>query len=308
MFKVHERGIYEMGLTSPLVSVIIPSWNSRIFLESAIASVEAQTFKNYEIIIIDDGSTDDTCEWAESNSGRFRYYKTSNQGQASARNYGAELAKGEYLAFLDSDDMWLPDKLKAQVEALSKHVQYSFVFSDGYRIVSSEHFDVIRLRSQQVERLSTLYSRPLNPFTIHHEFRMHSVPTSSMFLRKSDYASVGGMPILRQGEDYVLCCLLLMNKPGLYLDEPLFYYRVHQKNISAVVKSKRKSIKSVLGKDYARVYVSQVSQGKPNIPAFIRDYSKLPLFIRLFLLLFWRFEFGTSNKKIIKDIIRYLKA
>jgi glycosyltransferase involved in cell wall biosynthesis len=297
-----------MGHNSPLVSVIIPSWNSRIFLESAIASVEAQTFKDYEIIVIDDGSTDDTCEWAEANIGRFHYHRTSNQGPASARNYGAELAEGEYLAFLDSDDMWLPNKLEAQVKALTENTQCSFVFSDGFRVISSEHFDIIGGACHHVERLSTLYSRPFNPFTINQEFRMHSVPTSSIFLRKSDYVRVGGMPDLKQGEDYVLCCLLLMKGPGLYLDEPLMCYRVHQKNMSAVVGSKRKSFESVLGKDYGRVYVSHVSQGWPNSPAFIRIYSKLPFFIRLFLLLFWRFKYGASNVKIINDILRYLKA
>jgi glycosyltransferase involved in cell wall biosynthesis len=104
-----------------LISAIIPTYNHGAFIREAINSALAQTYKNYEIIIVDDGSTDDTASIVRkfiSSVGQrheIRYIYQENSGPSSARNKGIKEAKGDYVAFLDSDDMWEPDKLAKQV-------------------------------------------------------------------------------------------------------------------------------------------------------------------------------------------------
>ena len=106
----------------PLVSVIIPTYNRANTIKTALESVIRQTYSNIEIIVIDDGSTDNTEQVVGSFSDvRIKYFHTKlNQGGASARNKGISLAKGDFVALLDSDDVWLSDKLKKQIDLLKK--------------------------------------------------------------------------------------------------------------------------------------------------------------------------------------------
>jgi glycosyltransferase involved in cell wall biosynthesis len=108
--------------TNELVSVIMPSYNRAYIVGRAIKSVLSQTYTNFELIIIDDGSTDDTAEVVKSfNDSRIIYVKHArNLGIASARNTGIDVSRGEYIAFLDSDDEWLPDKLREQLIAFEE--------------------------------------------------------------------------------------------------------------------------------------------------------------------------------------------
>ena len=107
---------------TPLVSVVIPSYNRLHCLPRAIASIVAQSYRPIEIIVVDDGSTDGTADWAAGYDGPvpFRFHPLErNMGAAAARNRGIELAEGTYVAFLDSDDVWHPEKLARQLAALS---------------------------------------------------------------------------------------------------------------------------------------------------------------------------------------------
>lgn len=102
----------------PLVSVIVPTFNRRELVCQAIDSVLAQTFSDYELIIVDDGSTDGTGEAIAAYGDRIRYCWQENQGESVARNRGIALAQGEYIALLDSDDLWEPEKLQVQAAVL----------------------------------------------------------------------------------------------------------------------------------------------------------------------------------------------
>ena len=112
------------------VSVIIPVFNRSSVLTRAINSVLHQSFKNFELIVIDDGSTDDTEMVLSSfiESGAIKYFKQENFGVSAARNLGASKARGEWLAFLDSDDEWHPDKLQIQIDFLTinSHLQIAY--------------------------------------------------------------------------------------------------------------------------------------------------------------------------------------
>ncbi len=108
----------------PTVSVIIPTYNRRIYLPEAVDSVLKQTYPPTEIFVVDDGSTDGTEELFKKSSSNLRYLYQANQGVASARNLGISQAQGEWLAFLDSDDYWLPRKLEHQMEFHRKNSHY----------------------------------------------------------------------------------------------------------------------------------------------------------------------------------------
>lgn len=124
----------------PKVSVVIPTYNRAKYICEAIDSVLAQTYKDHEIIVIDDGSTDNTKELLNKYETKIKYIYQENKGISAARNAGIKVAKGEYIAFLDSDDLWLSEKLKVQVKALEENKEIGLVYSSMSRIDSSGKF------------------------------------------------------------------------------------------------------------------------------------------------------------------------
>lgn len=114
----------------PIISVIIPVYNAEKTIEKTINSVLSQSFENFEIIVINDGSTDRTLAILDKFSdSRIKVFSYKNSGAQKSRNRGIEKASGEYLAFLDSDDLWTPDKLKLQLSALKKHPEAAVAYS-----------------------------------------------------------------------------------------------------------------------------------------------------------------------------------
>ena len=103
---------------APVVSIIIPTYNRAGYLKEAIDSVLEQTYQDFELLIVDDGSTDHTQRLVEGYAGRVSYFFQDNRGVSSARNLGIRASKGEFIALLDSDDLWLPQKLEQQIETM----------------------------------------------------------------------------------------------------------------------------------------------------------------------------------------------
>ncbi len=112
------------------VSIIIPTYNAGKYIQGALSSVFAQSFEDFEIIIVDDGSVDDTAEQVKVvQDSRIVYCYKENQGPAAARNHGLQLAKGEYIAFLDVDDLWKPNKLEAHLNLMQNSPRMGMSFS-----------------------------------------------------------------------------------------------------------------------------------------------------------------------------------
>ena len=109
-----EAQVTHAGPAGTLVSVVIPAFNGERFIGPTIESALAQTYSSVEIIVVDDGSTDATQEAVRRFGDRVRYLRQSNQGGAAARNQGISAARGDWVAFLDQDDLWLPQKLERQ--------------------------------------------------------------------------------------------------------------------------------------------------------------------------------------------------
>jgi glycosyltransferase involved in cell wall biosynthesis len=120
-----------MRYQTPLVSVIIPAYNCARFIGEALESVYKQTYKNWEIVIIDDGSKDKTNDALSPHMDKIKYFYQNNKGTAAARNAGVERARGELIAFLDNDDYWLPKKLEIQVRAIQNFPDVCLAFTDG---------------------------------------------------------------------------------------------------------------------------------------------------------------------------------
>lgn len=113
-------------MDTPAITVVIPAWNAAWCVGRAIDSVLAQTFTDFELVVIDDGSTDDTASVLAFHGSRIRVVSQPNGGLASARNAGIRAARGEYVAFLDADDWWLPEKLARQIALMRKQPWLAF--------------------------------------------------------------------------------------------------------------------------------------------------------------------------------------
>lgn len=124
------------------ISVVIPTYNYGRFLREAIDSVLAQTYAPLEILVVDDGSTDDTEQIVASYGERVRYIRQRNAGVGAARNNGIAQARGEYVAFLDSDDLWLPEKLAKEIARFEADPELGLVYSGAERFDQSGTLDV----------------------------------------------------------------------------------------------------------------------------------------------------------------------
>ena len=115
-------------MSDPLVSVIIPVYNGARYLRAALESVFAQTYRPLEVIVVDDGSVDDSGDIAQSFP-EVRYVRQENQGVAAARNNAIDAARGEFFAFLDQDDLWTPEKLRLQIGHLLSHPDLGYTLT-----------------------------------------------------------------------------------------------------------------------------------------------------------------------------------
>ncbi len=115
---------------SPLVSVVIPTFNRWPLIREAVDSVLRQTWRDFELIVVDDGSTDKTSRELLKNGAPIRLFTRARAGVSGARNFGVSQARGSYIAFLDSDDLWLADKLKKQVQFLKEHCEAQICQTD----------------------------------------------------------------------------------------------------------------------------------------------------------------------------------
>jgi len=174
-------------IVNPLVSVIMPAFNAENFIDESLRSIFAQTFENYEIIVVDDGSTDRTPEILKRYERKVRYIRIANQGPSHARNTGIRAARGRYVAFLDADDLWTPDKLALQIGFLENRPHVDLVFADmlkfnGDRIVMPSYFK--SLKDSVIRRKIRTESEGLVDATVM-LLQCNVIPTGTVVLRKT---------------------------------------------------------------------------------------------------------------------------
>ena len=215
----------------PKVSVVIPTYNNARFLAECIESVLVQSFRDFEIIIIDDGSTDDTAELVSTYCPPVRYFRQENQGIISAYNRGIKSSKSEYIAFIDSDDIMLRDALKKGIEVLDKHPEAGFSYGQRYNM--DERGNIIGLRKGPWKYSGVREGKEeLNQLILHN----HVNPQTIVRRRCLDEVGIFN-PAFRHGsEDYDLWVRLAKRYAVAYLAESVMKYRVH----SGAITSNRK--------------------------------------------------------------------
>ncbi len=192
------------------ISVIIPTYNRRRWLPETIRSVLEQTFPPHEIIVVDDGSTDGTGDWLREAFPEVRYHWQPQAGPSAARNQGARMANGNWLAFLDSDDRWLPEKLQRQVEFLYDHAEFQAVYTNEIWIRNG--------RRVNPKKRHKKYGGWIYP----HCLPLCIISPSSILLSRELWAWSGGFDeSLPACEDYDLWLRIAAQRPIGYIDEPL---------------------------------------------------------------------------------------
>lgn len=209
-----------------MISIIMPVYNNERFITEAIESVLKQTYSNWELIIVDDGSTDGTRDVIMKYvSHKVHYIYQANQGPSVARNKGLDLAKGEYIAFLDSDDLYAADKLKEQLQFLESHPEIDIVYND-INVVDESLNHLYYLKSEGVypnqhDFLAMLLFRQIVP-----------LPPSIMARAECFRSGIRFNAEYVHGEDYDLTLKLARKYCYGYLPKPLYIYRRHESNLT----------------------------------------------------------------------------
>lgn len=192
------------------VSVIIPTYNRAHTLPRAIDSVLSQSLRPLEIIVVDDGSEDATPELMSEKYAQCDYHHQTNQGVSSARNLGIEKARGEWIALLDSDDRWLPNKLQLQLEALSRSPRYRLCHTDELWIRNGVRVNQMRKHAKSG---GMIFQRCL-PLCV--------ISPSSALLHRSLFDDFGGFDTrLPACEDYDLWLRICAREEVLFIDKAL---------------------------------------------------------------------------------------
>ena len=220
MFNLSEK-----NSTNPVVSVIITTYNRAIYLKRAIKSVISQTFKNFELIIIDDCSTDNTEQVVNSiTDDRIIYFKhKTNLGVHQARNNGIQMARGEFIGFLDDDDEWLPNKLKKQVELFKKLPKEFGIVYSGY---------LVSLNGKIVSKMMPKFKGDCRDYLL----RFNILATSTALVRRSCFDKVGFFEYMISIEDWDMWIRISEYYKFDYVPEALSIYNVHESQVSGNVK------------------------------------------------------------------------
>lgn len=198
----------------PRISVIIPTFNRAAWVREAVDSVLAQTFQDFELLVVDDGSTDKTGAALAPYGDRLRYLYQVRQGVSAARNRGLELAAGEWIAFLDSDDLWLPTKLEAQVNFFNRNPEAEICQTEEIWIRNG-----CRVNPRQRHRKPS--GRIFEP-----SLALCLVSPSAVMLKKTLFDQIGRFdPQLPACEDYDLWLRISCRKPVYLIDEALVIKR-----------------------------------------------------------------------------------
>jgi len=212
-------------MTTPMVrtssvSVVIPAYNSARYIAQTIESVLKQSYRPFEIIVVDDGSTDDTRSVLEKYRDWIIYIHQENAGEPAARNTGIRQARGDFIAFLDADDLWLPDKLKFQMDYFEKHPEVALVYSD------MKLFDETGIVHQSVKEW--LGMSPPCGYIFPELFTETLFGSGTVFFRKACVDQVGFFDeSFLVGSDYEMWLRMARHFEFGYVDKPLLMYRHH---------------------------------------------------------------------------------
>lgn len=214
----------------PKVSVVIPTYNRADYIEETVNSVLNQTYKDFELIVVDDGSTDNTLEILEKYKNKIKVIAQKNSERAISRNTGVKNSSGEYIAFLDSDDIWIENKLEQQVEILDS--KKDVILTNGICLRIDEKGNKTKIAKRQTTGHSGfIYEKLL--------FR-NSIVSPTPLIRRNAFEQTEGFKCKYiPYEDWEMWIRLSLLGEFYFLDKPLAYYRIHFNQSVALVKAEK---------------------------------------------------------------------
>lgn len=239
----------------PLVSVVIPTYNCAAYIAQAVQSVLDQTYKNIEVIVVDDGSTDNTRLVLEPFMGKIRYILTENRRAAHARNVGMKAASGKYIACLDSDDLYLPSKVALQVAFMEAHPEVGILSTEVSSIIGKTITEECHLRSyhQIFERKGWSYG---DIYPVQGQFRCEAVAEEVPYFIGNVFRHLLHGPVLMQNTvlfkreilehvgyhdenyshatEYELIVRICRDYQAAFLNIPTYLYRYHENQMSMI--------------------------------------------------------------------------
>ncbi|WP_052691870.1 glycosyltransferase [Teredinibacter purpureus] len=225
--------------STDLVSVVMPLYNGEKYVKQALDSALAQSYTNLEIVVIDDGSTDKSVDIVKEYGDKVTLVIQKNSGPASARNNGVEVANGKWIAFLDSDDIWLPNKLETQ---LAKMHDVVWSYCDSCFMGGAN--DGLR-DSELNNKFDGSIIEPL--------IRSNFIGTSGVIVDREVFRVCGGFDMqLRSIQDWDLWLRIAANNPISYTDEPLVLYRVHSESTSRSARKTLPNHMRVINKTFSK--------------------------------------------------------
>lgn len=250
------------------VTVVLPIYNplrkSETYLTDAIDSVLSQDYNSFELIIVDDGSTEDCSKIIDKykHCKNVKFFRKKNGGQSSARNFGAKLGSGEYLAFIDQDDVWYRNRLKETVRYFKRNQDNNciMVYSDLDRIDAASR---IVCRS-----LLRSYKLGIHPKTdVSHILGMNAfVLPGTMLVKREQFLSIGGFNETLSGYEDDELALRFFQKGGLFfIDKPLIQWRIYQQSYSYTRRMDESRLK------YYKILTGSYHNDKDECAFWIRD-------------------------------------
>ncbi|MDY6782131.1 MAG: glycosyltransferase [Cyanobacteriota bacterium] len=258
-----------------MISIIIPVYNGEKTIEKTLNSVFQQTFQDIEILIIDDGSQDKTLEIVnKTGESKLKIHSQKNSGQAAARNKGIELAKGEYIAFLDADDLWTPDKLERQLNSLQTHPEAAVAYSWTDYIDESGSFVQ---HGRKISAEGDVYSELLTNNFIENG--------SNVLVRKSALDEVGNFETsLPPAADWDMWLRLAKCYPFVVVRAPQVLYRVSSSSSSSnLVKQETQCLR----------VIDRAFEASPNLPLSLKKRSRA----NIYKYLAWKALEHSSSRK-----------
>lgn len=235
-------------MNTPSISAVIPAYNGASYLGSAVASVRRQSVGVSEIIVVDDGSVDDTAAVATSLGPDVRCLRQENAGPAAARNRGVEAAHGEWIAFLDADDQWTEDKTARQLAAIDACPSLALVASDMAQIDADGLVTEVSAltRAGLLEQFQALDGRPV-PNALAALLETNFIPTGTVLVRRQTLIEVGLFdPGIRYGEDLELWARLAARHPIACLPQVHLLRRRHGANATSETEAMLRDLTQVM--------------------------------------------------------------
>ena len=257
-----------------LVSIVLPYYNGKQFIKEAIDSIMSQTYTHFELLLVDDGSPDKNQSDYVKNlmdsygDKRLKYYYKENGGLSDARNFCIDNAKGEFIAFIDQDDLWVPDKLEKQVDVFIQKSDVNFICTDG------EIFGEI---NRSIDRQKEL--KLINGFVQQSYLRMikgNFAIASSVIFRKKLISEIGySNRAFIIAPDYEYFIRFSRKYDFYFIPEPLIKYRMHEQN----------TIKNII-RMHCEIIIILSQQ---DLSSIMRKYFALRRFSRSFMRCLWEF-------------------